>query len=415
MFKKTLIKLTVLNSAILILLIGLLGGAIYYYEKTITFRNVNQLLKHAVVTLPLNPRGEPSPGGPGMHDRLYVAVLNSGNKVLRPDMSILNSKTIKPFLTKTMDTVVEKKVEGDYYHLIATKIKTVQGTFTVYYIVNVEPEKNLLNTLLSIILYGTGIGAVLSVVMGYFLARWALRPIEVSWEKQRRFVADASHELRTPLSIIQLKMEGLLKKPHGRIQDAGADISTVLGETRRLSKLVANLLTLARSDANRLEINHEIVSVSDVLKQVAEPFQEMAVYHEKTLMVNIENKPMIIVGDKGRIHQLLVILLDNAMKFTDKGGRITVACGIENHMVRITVSDNGIGIKEEDLPHIFDRFYQTDTSRTDREGTGLGLAIGKWIVERHKGRITVQSKVNEGTCFTVLLPLARSKSGQTET
>lgn len=412
MFRKTLIRLTVLNSAILICLLSLLGGTIYYYEKTVLFQSSDQILNHAAASVSQLENGSPvQHRDPIVRDpRLIFAILNQNNGLLFSNRgAALDTAMMKPFLTKTTGSIVEKKVEGYYFHILAAKINTDKTVLTVYYIVNVDAERNLLNTLLSIILGGLTIGTLVSIVLGFMLARQALRPIRKAWDKQNRFVADASHELRTPLSIIQLKTEGLLRQPRRQIRETGEDISAILSETRRLSRLVGSLLTLARSDANRLEMSLAPFDLRPMLARVTEPFAEMAEFDEKTFKIERGDQPILIIGDEQRIHQLLVILLDNAMKFTKKGGKIMVSCTRENRMAKIMVSDSGIGISEKDLPHIFDRFFQADASRTDQKGTGLGLAIAQWIVEKHRGKIEVDSRPGEGTVFTVRLPLVRKE------
>ncbi|MCO7176401.1 sensor histidine kinase [Sporolactobacillus kofuensis] len=413
LFRKTLIKLTILNAALLILLLSLLGSTVYFYEKKVLFQGSDRALRQAASDFdrhPFNGLGEPH-----VRDiRVPTVILDSKNKVITSmPAGIIDTKAMKPFLVKRSNVIVEKHVywlRGEYYHMIRKPWNPDQKqTLYVYFIMNVDPERNLLNTLLSIILYGLAIGAVVSVVVGYFLARRALRPIETAWNRQNRFVADASHELRTPLSIIQLKIEGLLRQPRQRVQDVGEDIAVMLDETRRLSKLVANLLTLARSDANRLEVNLVPLDLSTMLKKVTEPFAEMAEFEEKSFTLAGTEEPIYINGDEQRIHQLLVILLDNAMKFTPKGGKISVACTRENKSAHLSVSDSGCGISEDDLKHIFDRFYQADNARSGQKGTGLGLSIAQWIVLKHRGKIDAESAPGKGTLFRVRLPLLKNE------
>jgi signal transduction histidine kinase len=422
LFRKTLIKLTILNSALLILLLSLLGGTIYFYEQGVTFRDSNKILRGAA-SGELKPFNSPALGqGRGAMDRpqrnnqrlIWVAT-NSNNAQISSNMDTYlgdeGAKTFfKPFLNVTAGDIIEKKANGAYYHLLAQKGKLENGkTVKIIFGVDVTPEKNLLNTLSMIIVYGLVIGALVSIIVGYFLARRALRPIEKAWDRQNRFVADASHELRTPLSIIQLKIEGLLRQPRQKVQEVGEDIAVMLDEMRRLSKLVGNLLTLARSDSNRLEINLAPLDMSVMLKKVTEPFAEMADFEEKEFKLAGAEDSIYINGDEQRIHQLIVILLDNAMKFTPKNGTIAVTCARENKYARLTVSDSGCGISGEDLPHIFDRFYQVDSARTGQKGTGLGLSIAEWIVQKHRGKIEATSAVGEGTTFIVRLPLLKNE------
>ncbi|SFG20436.1 sensor histidine kinase [Sporolactobacillus nakayamae] len=420
LFRKTLIKLTILNAALLILLLGILSGTIYFYEQSVTFRDSNKMLKDAASGK--MPHRSPMRGQDAVdqqrlrtNPRLSWVLTNSSDEQIESSMDTYlgtegAKNFFKPFLKVTAGSTVEIKVGKTYYHLHAQKGKLLNGkTVKIIFGVDVTPEKNLLNTLRSIILYGLIIGALVSIVVGYFLARRALRPIEKAWDRQNRFVADASHELRTPLSIIQLKIEGLLRQPRQKVQEVGEDIAVMLDETRRLSKLVGNLLTLARSDSNRLEINLAPLDLSAMLKKVTEPFAEMADFEEKSFTLDGADDPIYINGDEQRVHQLLVILLDNAMKFTPKGGAITVDCSRENKYARLSVSDSGCGISDEDLPHIFDRFYQVDSARSGQKGTGLGLSIAEWIVQKHRGKIEATSAVDEGTTFIVRLPLLKNE------
>lgn len=427
LFRKTLFKLTILNSALLILLLSLLGGTIYFYEQGVTYRDSNKILRGAA-SGEVKPFISPDMGqGRGAMDRpqrnnqrlIWVAT-NSSNAQISSNMDTYlgdeGAKTFfKPFLKVTPGDIIEKKANGAYYHLLAQKEKLDNGkAVKIIFGVDVTPEKNLLNTLSMIIVYGLVVGALVSIIVGFFLARRALRPIEKAWDRQNRFVADASHELRTPLSIIQLKIEGLLRQPRQKVQEVGEDIAVMLDETRRLSKLVGNLLTLARSDANRLEVSLAPFDLSAMLRKVTEPFSEMAEFEEKSFTLDGADDPIYINGDEQRVHQLLVILLDNAMKFTPKGGEIAVTCGRENKYARLTVSDSGCGISEQDASHIFDRFYQVDSARTGQKGTGLGLSIAEWIVAKHRGKIDVESVLGKGTTFNVRLPLVKNEPEQQE-
>ncbi|QAA23580.1 sensor histidine kinase [Sporolactobacillus terrae] len=420
LFRKTLIKLTILNAALLILLLSLLGGTIYFYEKNVTFRNSDQALMKSVDS-PDVPRmnQRPMPGG-GMveqrlrNPRLYWVIVNAKNEQKKSSLDFaegtqVSKQFFKPFLTATSENSVEQRVDDNYYHLLVRKADIDGQAFKVIFINDVTAEKNLLNTLQMIILLGLAIGAFVSIIAGYFLAWRALQPIEKAWNRQNRFVADASHELRTPLSIIQLKIEGLLRQPRQKVQESGEDIAVMLDETRRLSKLVGNLLTLARSDANRLEVTLAPFDLKAMIKKVTEPFSEMAEFEEKAFSLEVSEDPIYINGDEQRAHQLLVILLDNAMKFTSKNGAIQVACSRENKFAKLTISDSGCGLSEKELPHIFDRFYQVDQSRTERKGTGLGLSIADWIVSKHRGKIEVESELGKGTTFTVRLPLMKNE------
>lgn len=237
----------------------------------------------------------------------------------------------------------------------------------------------------------------------FFLAGRALIPIQNSWEKQQQFVSDASHELRTPLAVIQSKTDVLFQSPSATIEEKAVDISTISKECRRLSKLVSNLLLLARSDSNQIEMEKKTFELDKLLEEIINPYKEIASYQEKAMILKVE-RDITFMGDRERIHQMMVILLDNAMKYTNEEGHIQIDCIQTSNSIRIRVKDNGIGVKEEDIPNLFDRFYQGDKARSMSEGAGLGLSIANWIVEKHYGKISVESKWGEGTCFEVIFP-----------
>lgn len=237
----------------------------------------------------------------------------------------------------------------------------------------------------------------------FFLAGRALIPIQNSWEKQQQFVSDASHELRTPLAVIQSKTDVLFQSPSATIEEKAVDISTISKECRRLSKLVSNLLLLARSDSNQIEMDKKTFELDKLLEEIINPYKEIASYQEKAMILKVEHD-ITFMGDRERIHQMMVILLDNAMKYTNEDGHIQIDCTQTSNSIRIRVKDNGIGVKEEDIPNLFDRFYQGDKARSMSEGAGLGLSIANWIVEKHYGKISVESKWGEGTCFEVIFP-----------
>ncbi|HET6873096.1 MAG TPA: ATP-binding protein, partial [Sporolactobacillaceae bacterium] len=308
----------------------------------------------------------------------------------------------------SLNHVVEQKAEGNYFRTLSTKMLMGSNVVIVEFWMNINPQKQVLHTLLMIIWVALIAGVLIAAVAGSFLARRALKPIQAAWDRQQQFVSDASHEIRTPLTIIQSRIEMLLRSPQAKIQEKVNDISISLKETRRLSKLVSQLLTLARSDANQIELELAPLELNAVLRQVFEQFEELAAFQDKQLTLNISENPMMVLGDKERIHQVLVIFLDNALKFTGEDGEITISGRQEGNSIYIDIKDNGVGIKPEHLSRVFDRFFQADPSRTDREGTGLGLSIAKWIIEKHKGRLSVESTVGKGTRFTLMFPTLKA-------
>ncbi|MED3563845.1 HAMP domain-containing sensor histidine kinase [Bacillus xiapuensis] len=413
MFRQTHIRLTLLNSLVFIILISILGSVIYFYTQEKLYQDVNRSLldsvNHFQNQQPQQDQGSDGDDRPKfMHrdPRIMTLIWDENNHLLtnqnRESLFFQdNEKRIRP---KKLDSLQDVSVENFSYRYIATKIDVpLLGKVTVQVIRNTNSEKELLNRLLLMMLIGCGIGVICAVATGYFLAGRALVPIKNAWQKQQEFVSDASHELRTPLAVIQAKTDLLFRSPQATIQEKVLDISTISTESRRLSKLVGHLLTLARSDSDQIEMKKQSFRLDELLQEIYQHYEEFVSYQGKTIHLDVP-EPVQFLGDKERVHQLIVILVDNATKYTNEGGEIRLSCQQNHSSIILTVEDNGIGIPEADIPKIFDRFYQSDKARTSAEGTGLGLSIAKWIIEKHHGKTKVQSSVGTGTTIEIIFP-----------
>lgn len=263
----------------------------------------------------------------------------------------------------------------------------------------------MLRHIFSIFIVSLFCGTVAISFASYYLARRALIPIKAAWEKQQQFTADASHELRTPLAIIRSNAEFMLRHPEKTIAEESKLLSNILRETLRMNKLISSLLTLARTDSGRAELKVESTDFGEILKNIAEIFEE--VFKQRGIKLAIKATGQLeLYADKERLHQLLIILLDNALKYTFTGGKVSIICYEEMKYIHIQVMDSGCGIAEEDLPHIFDRFFRGDKARArESGGAGLGLAIAKWIVEKHGGEIRVESQLGVGSVFYITIPV----------
>ncbi len=313
------------------------------------------------------------------------------------------------FYPERFDEIEEISVNGYTYRALSTKVDTEYGEMTVQFIRNVDTEKEMLDRLLLILFVGGGIGSLVAVGAGYLLAGRALIPVKKSWDQQQQFVSDASHEIRTPLAVIQSRADLLFQSPSATIEEKAVDISIISKEVRRLNKLVNGLLTLTRTDSNQMEVKKSNFFLDDLLMDIVEQYTDIASFQEKSIISHAPEQ-VVFHGDKERIHQLLVILVDNAMKFTEEGGEISLSCIKNSSSVILTVEDNGKGIPQEDLPLIFNRFYQVEQSRSANEGSGLGLSIAKWIVNTHQGNIKVTSEQNERTRFEITFPRNQRKT-----
>ena len=257
--------------------------------------------------------------------------------------------------------------------------------------------------LLLIVVGAGGVGLLMSAGAGFWLAGRTLRPIATALQRQRNFTADASHELRTPLAIVRGNAELLLRHPQERIAAYDDLVRDIVDESDRLSRLVSDLLTLARADSGHLQLAREPVDLSDLAAALLKDLEPFARAKGLTLQREIGDS-VAVSGDPDRLRQLGLILLDNAVRYTEVGA-VTLRLGRDGHNAVLAVSDTGPGIAGEHLPRLFDRFYRTDAARSaESGGAGLGLAIAKWIVEAHGGRITVASTLGRGSVFTVHIP-----------
>src|SRR5213593_1157539 len=291
----------------------------------------------------------------------------------------------------------------------------------------------LLSTLVLIV----PIGLIAAILVGSWIARGALEPVdriisevreitdgrslhgrlaetlnqmmtrlERSFAALRRFTADASHELKTPLTVLRGGVERAITTP-GLPQDTLATLEETLQEIKRMTELVEALLTLARADEGIAPLHLEPVDLRSILEEARETGELLAEQAGVEMDLATPPEPVIVPVDASRIHQLILNLVTNAVKYTPSGGSVRMQLGQSNGRVTLRVADTGIGIAAGDLPHIFDRFWRADSARTrtgERPGAGLGLAICKWIAEAHGGHIDVVSRPGRGTTFTVTLP-----------
>lgn len=227
--------------------------------------------------------------------------------------------------------------------------------------------------------------------------------LESSYELQNQFVSDASHELRTPISVIQGYANLLDRWGKDDSKVLEESIAAIKSESEEMKNLIENLLFLARGDKDAQKVEKKDFYINELIDEV---IRETKLVDDTHQIICDRNESISIFADYSLLKEAIRIFVDNSLKYTNEGGRIELKCYAKDNKAVINIEDTGIGIPKEDLPHIFDRFYRADKSRTKQTGgTGLGMAIAKWIVLRHGGSIKVQSEINVGTKIEVTIPI----------
>ncbi len=286
--------------------------------------------------------------------------------------------------------------------------------YDIRYVLNVKDGKikialmplSLEHARLNKVLLTSGLGIIgaffVILLASIFLSHWVLRPVEIAWKQQRQFVADASHELKTPLTVI-LANTGILKShPEDTITKQMTWITNTEEEAKQMKGLVEDMLFLAKSDDTSMETIMQSFDLSEAINAAALTFEPLAFEQGRSLAVNIEPN-ISIIGNEEQIKQVMGILIDNAIKYSNSNSEINISLKKEQNEAKIMVSNMGPIISKDEMKHLFDRFYIADPSRTEK-GNGLGLSIAQNIILKHKGHILAESDANN-TRFQISLPI----------
>jgi two-component system sensor histidine kinase CiaH len=295
----------------------------------------------------------------------------------------------------------ESTLDGTPVRVLSRRISVNSQQLVIQIVQDRAAEERSLSLLIAVLGVG-GAGAVaLATGLGFIYAGRALVPIRASLRHQRDFAADASHELRTPLTVIGLNVSELRREPERPLSEVADVVDDIESEVGQLTTLVEELLLLARSDSGAVEIRREPMDFSAVVAETLPRLGDLAAARD--VVVSVDSAPAAMVGDRERLAQLVTILTDNAIRFSPAGGTVHVAVGAANGRARLAVEDLGPGIRAEDLPRVFDRFWRAPDAPPG--GVGLGLSIAAWIVRQHRGQITAETRPGTGARFEVTLPV----------
>lgn len=354
------------------------------------------------------------------------------------------------------DRFTEVAFQSQRYRVLARPFSCDLGTVVMYMAAPLENNRQVLRAFTTGLLWTLPALLAISALGGYSLSRRALRPVDeitaatrsISLsnlsarlpvpasrdELQRlsetcnemlarmesavieikRFTADASHELRNPVSFVRTTAELALRSREADPASRRA-FKEIVTECGKANRLLEDMLTLARADTGHSRLAFEPVDLMEALRAFGQKGSILAGQRGHTLTIDFDaDRHATVLGDYASLQRLLWILLDNATKFTPSPGSIRMKVAVEDHQAVVTVEDNGIGISAADLPHIFDRFYRADKSRSQVEGAGLGLSIAQWISNVHGASISAESREEQGSVFRIAFALLAGETGETE-
>ena len=419
MLKKLRLRFIIVNMALLLaVLLAIFSGIYYLMYKS--GENQSRMLMEGLSqstgftpdrppldVFPSNGPKLPTPYNNAMMRNSFVVKLDNQNAVSAV-FSIMSLSTDSELITNAVDSALKGRKEFGIIEINETEYRYLRalkpdGKYLIY--MDRSMEIATLNNLLFVSLFIGLLSTTVLLILSIFLAKWAVKPIGRAWDKQRQFVADASHELRTPLTIISTNADVVLSNQNASVESQKKWLQYIKSEAERMSKLVNDLLYLAKVDNAEDTFQKAQIDMSQMVNSACLPFEYMI--FEAGMILNMEiAEGVTAIGSEERLKQVVIILLDNAMKNTERGGSISVSLiktGDKGH-INLSVTNTGNEIPSSEKDKIFERFYRMDKSR-DRHtgGHGLGLSIAKTIIDQHSGTINVTS-IGGKTTFTVMLP-----------
>lgn len=404
-------KFILINMALVLVVLLIVFSVLYLstYQQQLQSadRALNQLMLRRDDSTPQFEISKPSTRNdlPQRSDSLiagFVVVIDESGEL---SVSISDSVTVSD---ETAQSVAQTALESSEssgliraYSLRYLRV-TVDGETRIAF-VDVSDELTVMAKLLVTSLLVGALGLAAFFFISLFLANWALKPVAKAWSQQKQFVADASHELKTPLTVILANQKILLAHPERTIRQQSQWIENTQSEGNRMKSLVEDMLFLAKSDSGQAKQAMSVINFSDLVQGTLLSFASVA--FEANVQFEDEIQPDIqLSGSEAQLRRLCAILIDNAVKYAGRGGEVHTNLCSDGTNCRLSVQNTGTPISEEDLPHLFERFYRADRARS-AGGFGLGLSIAESIVHSHGGRIWADSNADRGTTFHVTLPV----------
>lgn len=400
--KNSLIKINILVVGSFLILFSI---GIYSYFQGLTYNTIDKKLEEELeyITAQLtrtsffNPIIIKDPG-----DLVYIY---EGDRIRYYTQNRYFETILPPKNEDKKDIVYTYTKNGYTFRELNVNI----GRYRMQIIRNIDSEISSLRQLIFVFVIGIIIAILITYFVAIYLTKKALVPIETAWSNQEKFIQDASHELRTPIAIVSSKLESMLKVPNNTISDEVETVADAMKETRRLKKMISDLLSLTKEDSIA-SLHLEKINIEELLDEICRDYKDIANIQNKVFTLNSNLTSKEILSDKNKLRQLIVILIDNAFKYTEINDSIYINVSDKSNNIEIIIGDTGIGIKEDEVHNIFDRFFRSENVRNkDIDGSGIGLSIAKMLVLNLGGSIKVKSVLNEGTEFKINIPRNCSK------
>lgn len=403
MFNKLKRKFILINLALLTTVFVGIFGTIYGTTVANLKREINMTLQATL--------RDSKPGGektPMKYGRISIDLDNSGNIIRASTLLDLDTDTLEELTSAALinpESSSTVKVDGTNYAFL--KLTSNHGTKIVF--LDKSDYETLLFQLLETFIIVGAVSLIFLLAISIYLTNKSIQPIKDTFEKQKQFIADASHELKTPLAIIRTNTSLVLSNPYDSVKNQSKWLNYISTQTDRMSELINEMLSLAKLDVEENKAIFTTINLSKTVESMILGFE--AIFFENGILLdtNIE-KNISINGDEESIKKLFSIIMDNAIKYTNKNGKVDVTLIQDKNKVKLKIMNTGEGIPSEHLEKIFERFYRVDSSRVrETGGYGLGLSIAKSIVEQHKGKIHAESNIGKDTTFVIELPYSPNK------
>ena len=398
-FNKTKSSLIKINIAVVLSFLILFSIFIYTYFKGVTYKSIDNKLNFELESIAIQLTRQSMVYPVTKYPSNMIYIYKRDRVMYYTPQNGYFSDVLPNRYTNKLNDIFTFSENGYTFRELNVEIDEYQ----IQIIRNIDSEISSLRQLIFVFIIGILISLIITYYLAVYLTKKALIPIETAWNNQAKFIQDASHELRTPISIISSKLERMLKHPNSTISDEVETIADAMSEIRRSKKMISDLLSLTKEEAIT-KLNITEVNIKNFIKDICVDYVDIADIQEKRFEMNFNLKNETIFTDENKLRQLLLIFIDNAFKYTKENDFIAININQKDNVyTEIFIIDSGVGIKQEDIPYIFDRFFRSENVRDkDIDGSGIGLSIAKMIAINLGAEISVKCENNK-TEFKIII------------